>query len=71
MSRASLVYEFWSFMRIRKKWWLLPIIVVMLAAPDEAADKIGAGIGNPDGQHRQEKPPAAVIEAAEKDEAAR
>jgi len=31
MSRASLVYEFWSFMRIRKKWWLLPIIVVMLA----------------------------------------
>ena len=31
MSRASLVYEFWSFMRIRKKWWLLPIVVILVA----------------------------------------
>jgi hypothetical protein len=31
MSRASLVREFWSFMRVRKKWWLLPIIVVLAA----------------------------------------
>jgi hypothetical protein len=27
---ASLVGELWAFMRIRKKWWLLPILVVML-----------------------------------------
>jgi hypothetical protein len=27
---ASLVSEFWAFLRVRKKWWLLPIIVVML-----------------------------------------
>jgi hypothetical protein len=27
----SLVAELWAFMRERKKWWLLPIIVVMLA----------------------------------------
>ena len=26
----SLVRELWAFMRVRKKWWLLPIIVVMV-----------------------------------------
>ena len=26
-----LVAELWAFMRERKKWWLLPIIIVMLA----------------------------------------
>jgi hypothetical protein len=26
----SLLAELWAFMRERKKWWLLPIIVVML-----------------------------------------
>jgi len=31
MSQTSLLYEFWAFLRIRKKWWLLPIIAVMLA----------------------------------------
>ena len=25
----SLARELWAFMRIRKKWWLLPILVVM------------------------------------------
>ena len=30
MSKATLAREFWYFMKIRKKWWLLPIIVVML-----------------------------------------
>lgn len=30
MSSVSLVRELWAFMRVRKKWWLLPIIVVML-----------------------------------------
>lgn len=29
-SNSSLVREVWAFMRIRKKWWLLPIIVVMV-----------------------------------------
>jgi len=27
----SLLSELWAFMRVRKKWWLLPIIVVMMA----------------------------------------
>jgi hypothetical protein len=26
----SLVGELWAFMKERKKWWLLPVIVVML-----------------------------------------
>jgi hypothetical protein len=30
MSTTSLVGEFWAFMRTRKKWWLMPIIVVMV-----------------------------------------
>lgn len=30
MAKSSLVRELWAFMRVRKKWWLLPIIVVMV-----------------------------------------
>lgn len=26
----SLMAEMWGFMKARKKWWLLPIIVVMV-----------------------------------------
>jgi hypothetical protein len=26
---GALVVEFWQFLRVRKKWWLLPIVVVM------------------------------------------
>lgn len=26
----SLVAEFWAFLKQNKKWWLLPIVVVML-----------------------------------------
>jgi hypothetical protein len=29
MPRSSLAGELWAFMRVRKKWWLLPIIIVM------------------------------------------
>jgi len=29
MGAFSLAREFWAFMRVRKKWWLLPIIVIM------------------------------------------
>ncbi len=27
---AHIVSEFWQFLKVRKKWWLLPIIVVMV-----------------------------------------
>ena len=26
---SSLVMEFWHFLKVRKKWWLVPIVVVM------------------------------------------
>jgi hypothetical protein len=26
----SLAGELWAFMRVRRKWWLLPIMLVML-----------------------------------------
>lgn len=26
----SLVRELWAFMRVRKKWWLAPVLVVLL-----------------------------------------
>jgi hypothetical protein len=28
--RLGLLVEFWHFMRIRKRWWLLPIIVALI-----------------------------------------
>lgn len=30
MARSGLVAELWAFMRVRKKWWLLPVIVVLV-----------------------------------------
>jgi hypothetical protein len=30
MARSGLLGELWAFMRVRKKWWLVPILVVML-----------------------------------------
>ena len=29
MPRSSLIKELWAFLKVRKKWWLLPIILVM------------------------------------------
>ena len=26
----TLLKEFWMFLRVRKKWWLLPIVIVMV-----------------------------------------
>jgi hypothetical protein len=28
---VGLIKELWAFMKVRKKWWLLPIIIVLLA----------------------------------------
>jgi hypothetical protein len=30
-ARAGIIGELWEFMRHNKKWWLAPIIVVLLA----------------------------------------
>ncbi len=30
MGKLSIIKEFWGFLKIRKKFWLLPIILVMV-----------------------------------------
>ena len=30
MARRGALSELWAFMKIRKKWWLLPIVAVLL-----------------------------------------
>lgn len=30
MSKLSILSEFWEFLKVRKKWWLIPIIFVLL-----------------------------------------
>jgi hypothetical protein len=27
---AYLAWEFWDFLKVRKKWWLLPIVLMLL-----------------------------------------
>lgn len=30
MSRIAIVRELWDFLRVRKKYWLLPIVLMLL-----------------------------------------
>jgi len=30
MSKLSIVSELWEFLKVRKKWWLAPIILMLL-----------------------------------------
>lgn len=30
MAQSSLVRELWAFMKARKKWWLMPLILLLL-----------------------------------------
>ncbi len=30
MTQTGIARELWSFMKARRKWWLLPLILVML-----------------------------------------
>ena len=30
MSKISIIAEFWEFLKVRKKWWLAPIVLVLL-----------------------------------------
>ena len=30
MSKLSILSEFWEFLRVRKKYWLMPIIIVLV-----------------------------------------
>lgn len=30
MSKLSILAEFWGFLKHRKKWWLTPIVIMLL-----------------------------------------
>jgi len=30
MGKWSIIKEFWAFLRVRKKWWLAPIVIVLV-----------------------------------------
>ncbi len=30
MSKLEVLKDFWGFLRVRKKWWLAPIVMVLL-----------------------------------------
>jgi hypothetical protein len=30
MSKLSIISELWQFLRVRKKWWLAPILILLL-----------------------------------------
>ncbi|MBU2504790.1 MAG: hypothetical protein KKB89_03225 [Candidatus Omnitrophica bacterium] len=30
MSKLAIIKEFWQFLRVRKKWWLAPIVIFLL-----------------------------------------
>ncbi len=30
MSKVTILREFWSFLRVRKKYWLAPIVIVLV-----------------------------------------
>ena len=30
MGKLSILLEFWDFLRVRKRWWLAPIVLIML-----------------------------------------
>ena len=30
MNKLAIIKEFWSFLRVRKKWWLAPIVLFLV-----------------------------------------
>ena len=30
MGKLAILKEFWDFLKVRKKWWLAPIIIVLV-----------------------------------------
>lgn len=30
MSKLSILKELWDFLKVRKRWWLMPIIIMLL-----------------------------------------
>jgi len=30
MSKLAIIKEFWGFLKVRKRWWLMPIVIFLL-----------------------------------------
>jgi len=30
MAKSEMVKELWDFLKVRKRWWLLPIVILLL-----------------------------------------
>ncbi|MEJ2535506.1 MAG: DUF5989 family protein [Calditrichia bacterium] len=30
MSKLGIIKEFWDFIKVRKKWWLAPIVIILI-----------------------------------------
>jgi hypothetical protein len=30
MSKLDIILEFWEFLKVRKKWWLTPIVIFLV-----------------------------------------
>jgi hypothetical protein len=30
MNKLSIIKEFWEFLKVRKKWWLAPIVIFLI-----------------------------------------
>ncbi len=30
MNKLAIIKEFWDFLRVRKKWWLAPIVIFLV-----------------------------------------
>ena len=30
MGKLAIISEFWDFLKVRKKWWLAPIVIVLV-----------------------------------------
>ncbi len=30
MSKISIIAELWEFLKVRKKWWLAPIVILLI-----------------------------------------
>ena len=44
MSRVGIARELWTFVRVRKQWWLLPILIVMVMMGALLAFAHGSGL---------------------------
>ncbi|MFH1423774.1 MAG: DUF5989 family protein [Candidatus Nealsonbacteria bacterium] len=30
MSKLSIIKELWIFLKVRKKWWLMPVVILLI-----------------------------------------